>query len=274
MHTVSELRSALGREGTIGFVPTMGAFHKGHLDLMKLAKSENDIAVVSLFVNPTQFSAAEDLTKYPRNSDQDSTLAANSGVDILFIPTVEEVYPDNYIYVGVQTISNEWEGTVRPTHFQGVATVVTKLFTIVGHGRADFGLKDLQQCAVVRALVRELILPVELRFMETVREESGLAMSSRNTYLSEVERSEAAEFYRQLLACREKIIAAGVTPQEAISEAIAVLSEKGFKVDYLEVLNPITMKPDVVPNANSRLVGAAKFCSIRLLDNVPLIVSK
>jgi pantoate--beta-alanine ligase len=193
------------RKGTVGLVPTMGSFHEGHLSLMRAARAECDTVVVSLFVNPTQFGPNEDYAKYPRNEEADAALAAGAGADVLFVPTAEEMYPRNTTVVKVEGVTSRWEGAHRPTHFDGVATVVCKLFNIVRPDAALFGLKDFQQCAVIKTMAQDLNMPVRLHFCDTLREASGLAMSSRNQYLSAGERETAAGLYRELCRLSESL---------------------------------------------------------------------
>ena len=195
------------REGKeIGFVPTMGALHEGHLSLIRRCKEENDTTVVSIFVNPTQFGPTEDYERYPRDLEGDSEKLRSLGVDILFFPSVEEMYPEGYsTYVEVEGLSNHLCGLFRPSHFRGVATVVTKLFNIVMPHRAYFGLKDYQQALIIKRMVRDLNMDVQIITCPTVREVDGLAMSSRNQYLSESERRSATVIYRTLLRAKEAL---------------------------------------------------------------------
>ncbi len=255
----------------VGFVPTMGAFHEGHLELMRTSVRENACTVVSLFVNPTQFAPHEDLDKYPRDESRDAELAHSVGVDVLFAPSVTTVYPRKTTEVRVSGVSERFEGALRPTHFAGVATVVLKLFNMVRPERAYFGLKDLQQCAVVRRMVEDLDVPVELRFLETVREPDGLAMSSRNVYLSPNERAQAPKLYEHLSGLARVLRANPDASVAKLAEgAAAQLSELGFDVQYLQLVDPQTMEPSAIFHPGCRWIVAARLGNIRLIDNVPV----
>jgi pantoate--beta-alanine ligase len=249
VRTIGELRSALDpfRIGsTVGLVPTMGAFHDGHLSLFRAAREECDAVVVSLFVNPAQFDSPEDLERYPRDEERDGRLAGEAGVDFLFCPSFAELYPAGFqTWIEVEELSRPLEGRVRPGHFRGVATVCCKLFNIVRPQRAYFGQKDAQQVAVVRRMVLDLNLEVEIRVLPTVRDADGLALSSRNALLSPAER-EAALALPRALATRDP------------EQARALLN--GLEVDYLEVAE---FEPRV-------LAAAVRVGRTRLIDNVPL----
>jgi pantoate--beta-alanine ligase len=249
VRTIAELRSALDpfRTGsTVGLVPTMGAFHDGHLSLFRAAREECDAVVVSLFVNPAQFDSPEDLERYPRDEERDARLAGEGGVDVLFCPSFAELYPAGFqTWIEVEELSRPLEGEVRPGHFRGVATVCCKLFNIVRPQRAYFGQKDAQQVAVVRRMVLDLNLEVEIRVLPTVRDADGLALSSRNALLSPAER-EAALALPRALATRDP------------EQARALLN--GLEVDYLEVAD---FEPRV-------LAAAVRVGRTRLIDNVPL----
>ena len=248
IRTVGELRAALAptREEEIGLVPTMGAYHEGHLALLCAAREENDLVVVSLFVNPAQFESGDDLAAYPRDEERDARIAAEAGADILFAPSVEEFYPPGYqTWIDVEELSRVLEGAARPGHFRGVATVCCKLFNLVRPSRAYFGQKDAQQVAVVRRMARDLHIDVELRVVPTVRDADGLALSSRNARLSPAERERALALPRAL-ATRD--------PQRA-RELL-----DGVVVDYVEVAD---FEPRV-------LAGAIRIGETRLIDNVVL----
>jgi pantoate--beta-alanine ligase len=240
--------SELGEHGgSVGLVPTMGAFHAGHLALFEAARAENDVVVASLFVNPAQFSENEDLDRYPRDEERDAKLAEEAGVDVLFAPSAEEMYPDGYAtWVDVGELGRRLEGEFRPDHFRGVATVCLKLFNIVHPERAYFGQKDAQQAAVVKQLVRDLNLDLEIRVVPTVRDEDGLALSSRNQYLSAEEREVALALPRAL--------ATGDT-----AKARELLA--GLEVDYVEEANF---------NGRRVLAAAVRVGKTRLIDNVIL----
>jgi pantoate--beta-alanine ligase len=245
VRTIAELQ--LDRpDGTVGLVPTMGSFHDGHLALFRAARAENDVVVVSLFVNPAQFDQRSDLAAYPRDEAHDAELAERAGVDVLFAPSAEELYPDGYqTWVDVERLGSVLEGEFRPGHFRGVATICLKLFNLVRPERAYFGQKDAQQTAVVRRLVRDVNLPVEIRVVPTVRDEDGLALSSRNTLLSPDERRLALALPRAL---------ATHDPRRA-RELL-----DGLDVDYIEVAD---FEPKV-------LAAAVRVGSTRLIDNVVL----
>jgi pantoate--beta-alanine ligase len=247
--TIAELHAELEpfpADSTIGLVPTMGSFHEGHLVLFRAAREENDVVVVSLFVNPAQFDQAGDLAAYPRNEAHDATLAEDAGVDVLFAPDAAELYPPGFqTWVEVEELGSMLEGRFRPGHFRGVATICLKLFNIVRPHRAYFGQKDAQQTAVVRRLVRDLDVPVEIRVCPTVRAADGLALSSRNSRLSPPER-EAALALPRALATRDP------------AKARELLN--GLEVDYLEIAD---FEPKV-------LAAAVRVGKTRLIDNVVL----
>jgi pantoate--beta-alanine ligase len=246
--TIAEMRAALEprRDGRIALVPTMGALHAGHLSLLTAARSECDTLVMSLFVNPAQFSEARDLAAYPRDEQQDLAAAAEAGVDLVFAPTAEEMYPEGFqTWVEVSELGSILEGAFRPGHFRGVATVCLKLFTIVRPDVAYFGQKDAQQVAVLRRMVEDLALELELRALPTVRDDDGLALSSRNQLLSSDEREQALALPRAL-ATRD--------PDRARSLL------NGLAVDYVEVA---PFDPPV-------LAAAVRVGTTRLIDNIPL----
>ncbi len=274
--TVADLRARLdaARAGgaTVGFVPTMGALHGGHVSLLEAARTAAEVVVASIFVNPLQFAPTEDLAAYPRDLEHDADLCAAAGVDLLFVPTVAEMYPTGVplaTTVTVGGVSTGYEGASRPGHLDGVATVVAKLLSIVGPCRAHFGEKDWQQLAVVRRLVIDLSLPVEVVGGPTVREPDGLALSSRNVYLSEAHRGAAPTLHRALRA-GATAVAAGERDPAAVRAAMrAVLAAEPLaEVDYLDVVDAATVAP-VDPLAGElRLLGACRFGRARLLDNV------
>jgi pantoate--beta-alanine ligase len=232
---------------SIGLVPTMGAFHAGHLALFEAARAENDVVVASVFVNPAQFGAGEDLDRYPRDEERDAKLAEEAGVDVLFAPSAEEMYPEGYAtWVDVGPLGEKLEGEFRPGHFRGVATVCLKLFNIVQPDRAYFGQKDAQQAAVVKQLVRDLNLGLEIRVVPTVRDEDGLALSSRNAYLSPEERKAALALPRALAT-------------KDLHRARELLND--LDVDYVEEANF---------NGQRVLAAAVRVGKARLIDNVIL----
>ena len=265
----------LRREGvTVGVVPTMGALHDGHRALIRAARLRCDALVVSIFVNPTQFGPAEDLTKYPRSLVNDRAICRREGADVCFEPTAKGMYPDGFqTIVSLPSIARRWEGEMRPHHFSGVATVVTKLFGIVHPQIALFGQKDFQQSAVVRQLVEDLNLGVEIVVRPTVRERDGLAMSSRNVYLSPTQRVVATTLYQSLRAGSEAI-RKGLTDGEAIQEAMRriVTRQPALTIDYLAVCNPRTLEPLPLVTSSAVLLGAVRLGSVRLLDNLLVTV--
>jgi len=247
MKIVRTIHELPANAGTVGLVPTMGAFHAGHLALLSAAREENDVVVASLFVNPAQFGADEDLDRYPRNEERDARLAEESGVDVLFAPSADELYPDGFAtWVDVGELGHRLEGEFRPDHFRGVATVCLKLFNIVRPDRAYFGQKDAQQAAVVKQLVRDLNLDLELRVIPTVRDEDGLALSSRNAYLSPEERETALVLPRALAT-------------KDLARAQELLA--GLDLDYVEEANF---------NGQRVLAAAVRVGNTRLIDNVIL----
>jgi pantoate--beta-alanine ligase len=256
IRTIDEVQAALAGSGSIGLVPTMGALHDGHLSLFRAARAENGTVVASLFVNPAQFDDEADLGAYPRDEARDAELAAKAGVDLLFAPSLEEMYPADFrTWVEVEEVSAGLEGDARPGHFRAVATVCLKLFNIVRPARAYFGLKDAQQAAVIRRLVRDLNLPLAIRVLPTVRDVDGLALSSRNTRLSAEERARALALPRALARGAETYRLGG----DAVAAARAELN--GLTADYVELLD---LDGALV------LAGAARVGSIRLIDNVLL----
>lgn len=255
--------------GDLGFVPTMGAFHEGHLSLMREARQHHKTVCVSLFVNPLQFGPNEDLEKYPRNEARDFELANSVGVDIVFAPSREEIYPRQSTMIHVAGLSDLWEGQVRPGHFDGVATVVAKLFNIVRPDIAYFGWKDLQQCLVINRMTEDLNQGVKLKFLDTVREPDGLAMSSRNAYLTPELRAKAPLLQRALgnLVGSFSNNAGDIDAQ--LENGRELLSSSGFLVDYLELVSLSDLRP-VRKLDDAALIVAAKLGSTRLIDNVRL----
>lgn len=269
VRTVADLEVALAtarRQGPIGLVPTMGALHDGHLSLVQQARTRCDIVVMSIFVNPLQFGPGEDLDTYPRPEARDIELADGAGVDVLFLPDAGEMYPrgsETQIQVG--KLGRILEGADRPGHFDGVATVVGKLFDIVRPDVAVFGQKDAQQVAVVRALIRDLRYPIELVVAPTVRESDGLALSSRNTYLSEDERARASGIYRALLEGQRMVLAGDLEGAE--KKMWEVLIAEGFHPSYARCVDPNTFEPAGGEGA-VLLVIAATMGNTRLIDNL------
>ena len=255
----------------VGFVPTMGYLHAGHASLMTEARADTDLVVASIFVNPLQFAPTEDLAAYPRDLAGDTALAEGAGVDVLFVPSGEEMYLDGVVRTSVivAEVSAPLEGEARPKHFAGVATVVTKLFAIVGPCRAYFGEKDYQQVAVIRQMVRDLSIPVEVVACPTTREPDGLAMSSRNAYLSEAERAAAPVLHAALLVGRLAIDAGERdAPRVRALMTDLIEAEPLADLDYAEVVDATTLQV-VDPLAGElRLLAAARFGRARLIDNV------
>jgi pantoate--beta-alanine ligase len=276
LRTVAELKAALAqprREGRrIGLVPTMGAFHDGHLALMRRARSECDEVVVSLFVNPAQFNEGTDLAAYPRDEERDAVIAAEERVDYLFAPSAQEMYPHGFsTTVSVGGIADVLEGAHRGRgHFDGVATVVTKLFTIVAPDVAYFGQKDAQQTLIIKRLVRDLNLNVEIEVCPTVREPDGLAMSSRNQRLSANERRRAAALNRSLTTA-QALVAAGETDVPTIlAAAVAELEHESVQPEYLQIVNPATLEPINDVSGSALVLVAARVGAVRLIDNQTL----
>jgi pantoate--beta-alanine ligase len=269
--TMVRWSDGLRREGvTIGFVPTMGALHAGHRALIRSARLRCDALVVSIFVNPTQFGPTEDLATYPRPIARDRACCREEGVDVCFEPSVDAMYPAGFqTTVEVPAVARRWEGEIRPHHFAGVATVVAKLFGIVRPHVALFGQKDYQQAALVRRMVQDLSLGVRIVVRPTVRERDGLAMSSRNVYLTPGERVVAPVLYRSLRAGADAI-RQGVQDVGAVQAAMSKLvrQEPEVSVDYLAVCDPQTLEPLPSVTARSVLLGAVRLGSVRLIDNL------
>nr|WP_026680649.1 pantoate--beta-alanine ligase [Priestia megaterium] len=256
----------------IGFVATMGFLHEGHLQLMKEAKKENAIVVASIFVNPLQFGPNEDFEKYPRDEQSDTLLAEKTGVDVLFIPTVKEMYPHAMlIHMSIRERVNVLCGHSRPGHFDGVLTVLTKLFHIIRPTKVYFGLKDAQQVAVVDALIQDLNFPMELIGLPTVREKDGLAKSSRNVNLKEHERREAVWIYKGLLAGQQLLLKGKGNPALIIKEVTQTVEKHiSGKIDYIKLLSYPALKPVSTINQQVILAAAVYFDEARLIDNLIL----
>jgi pantoate--beta-alanine ligase len=257
--------------GTLALVPTMGALHAGHMALIAEAKKQADTVAASIFVNPTQFGAGEDFGRYPRQEEQDARMLEQAGCDLLWAPSVHDIYPDGFATkISVSGVSARWEGEARPGHFDGVATVVAKLLLSVRPDVALFGEKDFQQLAVIRRMVADLDIPVEIVAVPTLREADGLALSSRNAYLLPDEREQAAVLPRALQAARAAIL--GGTPVvEVLREAKTLLRDGGFsRVDYLALVDAGTLEPLDEPKGEMRLIAAAVIGATRLIDNIAL----
>lgn len=274
VETIDALRTARANvKGTVGLVPTMGALHDGHIELVRQAKSENDSVIVSIFVNPTQFNPNEDLSKYPRDIPHDLELLRNAGVDLVFTPTPELIYPEGFqTWVNVDQVSQGLEGERRPGHFRGVATVVAKLFNLAQPQKAYFGQKDAQQAVVIKRMTRDLNFPISIRVCPTVREADGLAMSSRNVYLTPEQRKAATVIRRSLLAA-----SSAYEKDERNTDNIRIVINKVLEkeplaqVDYISVTDAITLHEIETQSDNPILVSlVVQFGSTHLLDNILL----
>ena len=272
VETVDAVRAARMELGTLGFVPTMGYLHAGHIALVEQAKSENQSVAVSIFVNPTQFGPTEDFARYPRDLARDLAMLEAAGTDLVFMPPVAEMYPPGFsTYVDVEGVTAVLEGAVRPGHFRGVATVVCKLLNIVGAERAYFGQKDAQQTVVIRRMVRDLHLPTEIVVVPTIREPDGLAMSSRNAYLTAEQREAALVLYRALLAARaawadgERRTA---TIKERMNDVLA--REPLAQVEYVSVADRETLAEIEVITGDVLVSLAVRIGQTRLIDNILL----
>ncbi|AZT82715.1 pantoate--beta-alanine ligase [Marinobacter sp. NP-4(2019)] len=275
INSLKELRTILRgyrREGkTIGLVPTMGNLHEGHISLVRKASEAADVVVTSIFVNPMQFGASEDLDTYPRTLEEDQRQLEAAGNTLVFAPGVEEIYPQGLVQqtkVIVPEVSDGHCGASRPGHFEGVATVVTMLFNMVQPDIAVFGEKDFQQLAVIRKLVRDLMIPVEVIGAPTIREDDGLAKSSRNGYLTDTERTIAPVIYQTLQECARKLNEGRTDFETLEQEANKALSAAGLRPDYFNIVNSLTLKP-ATPEDNELTVLVAAFLgTTRLIDNL------
>ncbi len=259
--------------GTVGLVPTMGALHEGHLTLVKQAKAENDAVIVTIFVNPTQFGANEDLSKYPRDIPRDLEMLRAEGVDLVFTPTPEMIYPEGFqTWITVEEVSQGLEGERRPGHFKGVATVVAKLFNLTQPHRAYFGQKDAQQVAVIKRMTRDLDFPIQIRVCPTVREADGLAMSSRNVYLTQEQRAAASVIRRSLMAA-SAVYESGERDTGRIRVVIndTLKHESLAETDYISLANAATLK-EIETQSNDPIMVSlvVKMGNTRLLDNMLL----
>ncbi|HBN75583.1 MAG TPA: pantoate--beta-alanine ligase [Planctomycetaceae bacterium] len=274
--TISEVRQIL-REvrqsgKTIGCVPTMGALHEGHLSLIEAAVEQSDFVVVTIFVNPTQFAPHEDLSKYPRPLEWDLKLCEEAGASLVFNPSAEEMYgKDSQISVTVGSLADCWEGASRPGHFDGVATVVTKLFNVVQPDLAFFGAKDYQQQSIIRAMCRDLDIPVKIVTCPTIREESGLALSSRNVYLSEQEREIAVHISQSLLRAKERYPDVEWSLKQLRKTLRQELNETGgLELDYATIVDPTTLEEVSEKQDTMVAIIAARVGTTRLIDNMEL----
>ena len=267
--TVAELRQRLDKQKSIAFVPTMGNLHAGHLHLVELAKQQAKCVVVSIFVNPLQFGANEDLANYPRTLEEDCEKLKLAGVDVVFTPTVETMYPtEQTILVEPPAIANDLCGASRPGHFRGVATVVLKLFNMVRPDIAVFGKKDFQQLFIIREMVKQLHLPIEIVAGETMRETDGLAMSSRNGYLLPGQRVEAQRLHRALQQVVDAIQGGNTDFPALESQTTQYLTQLGWVVDYIAVRSSLTLLPAQADDTRLVVLGAARQGRTRLIDNI------
>src|SRR5690606_22429665 len=257
------------QQSSVGLVPTMGALHQGHLELVKAARAENDLVVCSIFVNPTQFNNPDDLSAYPRTLEADCRLLESVGCDIVFAPSVEEMYPYPLdLSLNFGTLETVMEGAFRPGHFNGVGIVVSKFFNLIQPHRAYFGQKDLQQTAIIKSLIRNLSYPIELRICPTVRESDGLAMSSRNVRLTPEERSIAPTRYRSRNECRTALLA-GTPGEVALKNARDAFSQQpAFRLEYIELVDADTLNPLNETGKANALCVAVHLGNVRLIDNI------
>jgi len=271
--SIKSLRRLLGRarsqKKTVGFVPTMGYLHEGHASLLRRCKKENDVCVLSIFVNPKQFGPKEDFTKYPRDKKKDEQLAKKENVDIIFYPSVDEMYPTGYLtYVDVECLSDVLCGQSRPGHFKGVATVVAKLIHSVMPDVMYLGQKDAQQALIIRKMAEDLNMPLAIKIVPTVRERDGLAMSSRNVYLTPEERAEATVLYRSLQEAKNKILS-GQRDAASITDAMAAMIEQTRgRIDYIACVDAQTLKSVEKISGPVLIALAVYFGKARLIDNV------
>ena len=265
---LTRARADLGA-GTLALVPTMGALHAGHLALVEEAKRRADRVAATIFVNPLQFGANEDLDRYPRRDEQDSAMLGEGGCDLLWMPSIEDIYPQGFATtVHVAGVSERWEGEVRPGHFDGVATVVARLLLSVRPDVALFGEKDFQQLAVIRRMAEDLAIGVEIAAVPTVRDSDGLALSSRNAYLSEDERRRAVALPEALEAAK-RAVRAGEPVASALQRATQSLVDAGFlRIDYFALVDAHSLEPVDAPDGEMRLIAAAVIGTTRLIDNI------
>ncbi|WP_028302935.1 pantoate--beta-alanine ligase [Oceanospirillum maris] len=275
-HSITELRATIAQRrlsegGKVAFVPTMGNLHSGHIHLIHEAHKAGNIVVASIFVNPMQFGPNEDLESYPRTLQLDGEKLAEAGCHILFAPSANEIYPqgsDNHTQVCVPELGEELCGAARPGHFTGVTTVVSKLFNIVQPDVALFGQKDFQQLAIIRQMTQDLCLPIEIKGVPTVRGDSGLALSSRNGYLTDEERAKAPRLYQTLVEIRQSIESGESDFDKLCQQAKAQLAEYGFTPDYLSVRRQSDLKPAEAEDSTLVILAAAHLGKARLIDNI------
>lgn len=275
IHTIEALRTRLRAAGTVAFVPTMGNLHAGHLALVRSAREQGDCVVASIFVNPLQFGPTEDFQTYPRTFDADCAQLKQAGTDVVFAPSVAEMYPGpQQVEIVPPLIASELCGAFRPGHFQGVATVVAKLFNIVQPAVAVFGKKDYQQLFVIRAMTRELNFPVQIVAAETLRAEDGLALSSRNGYLSAQDRQEAPRLYRALSAMAGQLKSGAHDYAQLEGTARQTLESNGWRVDYFSVRDAATLMPPTGATNQLVMLGAAWLGATRLIDNIEVSLDR
>lgn len=279
VHTIDEVRQQVRgwRQAglTVGFVPTMGNLHAGHISLISEARRHADRVVASIFVNPTQFGPSEDFDSYPRTLTADSEQLSAAHCDLLFAPSVDEMYPEkNRTWVDVDDLGDHLCGASRPGHFRGVSTVVSKLFNIVLPDVACFGEKDFQQLAIIRRMARDLFFPVTIIGVATAREANGLAMSSRNGYLSDAQKQQASAIFATLSALKRTIAEGERDYPVLVQQGIERLTQAGFSVDYLMISNADTLAPATSPDRHLVIAVAAKLGTTRLIDNVTLSIAR
>jgi pantoate--beta-alanine ligase len=259
------------RDLQIGFVPTMGALHKGHVSLIKAARKENDVVVVSIFVNPLQFCMGEDYDRYPRQPETDKKLCDEEGVDVLFVPSVAQMYPKGFdTFVDQAELTKKLCGPFRPGHFRGMLTIVVKLFNIVRPNVAYLGQKDYQQYLIITRMAQDLDYDITVRLMPTLRDEDGMAISSRNAYLGPKQRKEAASIYRALMRAKELIQQSESSVQKIVKEMKKIITEgiKGAKIDYVEIVNSETLDPIREIKGSNLIAVAVRIGKARLIDNI------
>jgi pantoate--beta-alanine ligase len=266
---LAQAAAELKRSGRLALVPTMGALHAGHMALIEAARGRAERVAATIFVNPMQFGAGEDLDRYPRREQQDAHMLEAAGCDLLWLPSPADIYPDGFATtVSVTTVARRWEGEIRPGHFDGVATVVAKLLLAAAPRVALFGEKDFQQLAVIRRMVTDLGIGTDIVGVPTIREADGLALSSRNAYLSGEERQRAAALPRALEIARQAV-REGASVPAVLEQARELLADAGFsRVDYFALVDAETLEPISAPSASMRLIAAAVIGSTRLIDNV------
>ncbi len=278
VRTIKKMRALsqqMSKKGSIGLVPTMGFLHEGHLSLIRKAAKAADFVIVTIFVNPTQFAPHEDLTKYPHDEKGDIEKIKNAGGDVVFIPRVEDIYPDDYqTYVNVEEITKTLEGKSRPSHFRGVTTIVTKLFNIIRPDVAVFGLKDYQQAMVVKRMARDLNYPLKIIIAPTVREKDGLAMSSRNKYFDHSQRKEAVCLYKALKAARDIVKKRRVRKADILAREVKKVIKstcKTAKIDYIAFTDFETLRPVKRVDKNTICSLAVFVHGVRLIDNMKML---